>query len=684
MLNLSVKKLKGVGEKTEEYLERLRIKTIGDIIKHYPVKYIEYKAPVEISKIGNEELVVIKAALIKPLSTVSTGNKKISSGKLTDYKDVIDVKWYNSPYLRLTLKPGENYIFTGKLSKYKKNTLEHPSIYSLQEYDKKIGTFRPVYALTAGISNNTMEKLIKSALELVSEENFKEYLPEFILHKFVLESAYNAIEQIHNPMNIKELTMAKKRLTFDNFFQFLYGMKLLKDKWLDVRTDKIIKYNNAYIDNIKSILPFKLTNSQDEVIKEIANDLSSGFITNRLIQGDVGSGKTIVAIIALYLCVKSGYQGVVMVPTEVLAHQHVKSIENILNKLDSPPKVGMLTGSMTKKEHLTAYEMIENGEYDIIVGTHALLTEDVKFKSLGLVITDEQHRFGVRQRNALSGKGDDVHVLVMSATPIPRTLAVILYGDLDISTIETKPVGRLPIKNAVITPKDRKKAYRHIELEINKGHQAYIICPMVEESENIEAENVIEYAKKIEDEFSQNCKIQVLHGRMHPREKDDIMLRYVNGEIDILVSTTVIEVGVDAPNATVIMVENAERFGLATLHQLRGRVGRNGFQSYAIFVRTSEARVAKKRLDIIGSSNDGFYIASQDLALRGPGELFGLAQSGELNLGIGDILNDGDIFEMSREAIDLIQRSKLEASDNEKLENRINNYMNIHYKKLSL
>ena len=683
MLNWSVKKLKGVGEKTEEYLEKLGIKTIGDIIKHYPVKYIEYKAPVEICKIEDEE-VVIKASLIKPLSTVGTGNKKISSGKLTDYKDVIDVKWYNSPYLRSTLKPGENYIFAGRLSKYRKNTLEHPIIYSLHEYDKKIGTFRPVYALTAGISNNVMEKIIKSALGFISEEDFKEYLPELILQKFSLESAYDAIMQIHSPVNIKELKMAKKRLTFDDFFQFLYGMKLLKDKRLAVKTDKIIKYDEADINNIKSILPFKLTDSQDDVIKEIAVDLSSGLITNRLIQGDVGSGKTVVAVIALYLCIKSGFQGVVMVPTEVLAHQHFKSMENIFSKLEIPPKLGLLTGSVTKKEHLKAYEMIENGEYDIIVGTHALLTEDVKFKNLGLVVTDEQHRFGVRQRSALSDKGDDVHVLVMSATPIPRTLAVILYGDLDISTIYTKPVGRLPIKNAVITQKDRKKAYRHIELEINKGHQAYIICPMVEESENIEAENVIEYAKKIEDEFSQNCKIEVLHGRMHQREKDDIMFRYVNREIDILVSTTVIEVGVDAPNATVIMVENAERFGLATLHQLRGRVGRSSFQSYAIFVRTSESRVAKKRLDIIGNSNDGFYIASQDLALRGPGELFGLAQSGELDLGIGDILNDGDIFEMSREAIDLIQRSKLEASDNEKLENKINNYMNIHYKKLSL
>ena len=461
-------------------------------------------------------------------------------------------------------------------------------------------------------------------------------------------------------------------------------MKLLKNKRLRVKSKNIVSKEIKYLEEIKSTLPFKLTDSQNNVIDEILNDMSSGVVTNRLIQGDVGSGKTVVALICLYMAVKSGFQGIVMVPTEVLAKQHFKSMSETLGKLENPPKIGILTGSMTKKEHLAVYEKIEAGEIDIVVGTHALLVEDVKFKNLGLVVTDEQHRFGVRQRTTLSDKGEDVHVLVMSATPIPRTLAIILYGDLDISTIETKPVGRLPIKNAVITENDREKAYRHISLEIGKGHQAYIICPMVEESENIEAENVIEYSKKIADKFSQNCKIEVLHGRLQQKEKDDIMSRYVNKEIDILVSTTVIEVGVDVPNATVIMIENAERFGLATLHQLRGRVGRSELQSYAIFVRTSNSNIAKKRLEIIGNSNDGFYIASRDLVLRGPGELFGLAQSGELDFGIADIYNDNDIFEMAKKAVDLVQNENIGEEESKKLEERINNYMDLHYKKLAL
>lgn len=684
MLNISVKKIKGVGEKTAKYLERLGITTVGELIRHYPVRYIEHKSPSAIADISGDENVVIKAALTKPISVIGAGNKKIFFTKLTDFKDVIDVKWYNSPYLRTILKPGEYYIFAGKLSKRNKNILEHPTIYSLKEYEQKIGTLKPIYALTAGISNNIMRKLIKSALDLISEDDFKEYLPRKIIEKFSLETAYMSVNDIHIPGNKEKFTEAKKRLTFDNFFQFLYGVKLLKDKRLSIETNKVIKNDINLVQEIKSVLPFQLTLSQDKVIREVLEDLSSGKAVNRLIQGDVGSGKTVVVIICLYLCIKAGYQGAVMVPTEVLANQHFKSLLNIFSKLDNPPEIGLLTGSMTKKNHISTYEKIEKGEIDIVIGTHALLAEDVKFRNLGLVVTDEQHRFGVRQRATFADKGKDVHVLVMSATPIPRTLAVILYGDLDISTIETKPVGRLPVKNAVITEKDREKAYRHIALEVKNGHQVYIICPMVEKSENIEAENVIDYSKKIEGKFSQNCKIELLHGRMQQREKDDIMSRYVNGEIDILVSTTVIEVGVDVPNATVIMIENAERFGLAALHQLRGRVGRGTSQSYAIFVRTSESKIAKKRLDIIGNSNDGFYIASQDLVLRGPGELFGFAQSGEPDFGIADIYNDSDIFKMSREAIALIQRECLGREENEKLESKINDYMDIHYKKLAL
>ena len=683
MIDISVKNMKGVGAKTAEYLDKLGIGTIRQLLKHYPIRYLEYKPPTKIAEVNRDEEIVIKATISKNISLTGS-NKKIATTKLTDYIDVIDVIWYNSPYLRATLKQGESYVFVGRFSKRSKNTLEHPIVYTIEEYEKKIGGFKPVYALTAGINNNAMEKLIKLSFDYIDDKDFEEYLPQSILEKFLLESRRLAIRNIHSPKNKSKLFEAKKRLAFDDFFRFLYGMNLLKNKRLRIKSKNIISNEVRYVEEIKAVLPFNLTKSQENVIEEILNDMSSGIVTNRLVQGDVGSGKTIVALICLYLAVKSGFQGVVMVPTEVLAKQHFKSMSEILNKLENPPQIGILTGSMTKKEHLIVYEKIERGEIDIVIGTHALLVENVKFKKLGLVVTDEQHRFGVRQRSTLSDKGEDVHVLVMSATPIPRTLAIILYGDLDISTIETKPVGRLPIKNAVITEEDREKAYKHILLEIKKGHQSYIICPMVEESENIEAENVLDYGKKIADKFSQNCKVEVLHGRMHQKEKDDIMSRYLNKEIDILVSTTVIEVGVDVPNATVIMIENAERFGLATLHQLRGRVGRSELQSYAIFVRTSNSNIAKKRLEIIGNSNDGFYIASRDLVLRGPGELFGLAQSGELDFGIADIYNDNDIFDMAKKAVDMIQCGNMGDEEMEKLEIKINNYMDLHYKKLAL
>ena len=683
MIDISVKNMKGVGAKTAEYLDKLGIGTIRQLLKHYPIRYLEYKPPTKIAEVNRDEEIVIKATISKNISLTGS-NKKIATTKLTDYIDVIDVIWYNSPYLRATLKQGESYVFVGRFSKRSKNTLEHPIVYTIEEYEKKIGGFKPVYALTAGINNNAMEKLIKLSFDYIDDKDFEEYLPQSILEKFLLESRILAIINIHSPKNKSKLFEAKKRLAFDDFFRFLYGMNLLKNKRLRIKSKNIISNEVRYVEEIKAVLPFNLTKSQENVIEEILNDMSSGIVTNRLVQGDVGSGKTIVALICLYLAVKSGFQGVVMVPTEVLAKQHFKSMSEILNKLENPPQIGILTGSMTKKEHLIVYEKIERGEIDIVIGTHALLVENVKFKKLGLVVTDEQHRFGVRQRSTLSDKGEDVHVLVMSATPIPRTLAIILYGDLDISTIETKPVGRLPIKNAVITEEDREKAYKHILLEIKKGHQSYIICPMVEESENIEAENVLDYGKKIADKFSQNCKVEVLHGRMHQKEKDDIMSRYLNKEIDILVSTTVIEVGVDVPNATVIMIENAERFGLATLHQLRGRVGRSELQSYAIFVRTSNSNIAKKRLEIIGNSNDGFYIASRDLVLRGPGELFGLAQSGELDFGIADIYNDNDIFDMAKKAVDMIQCGNMGDEEMEKLEIKINNYMDLHYKKLAL
>ena len=401
-------------------------------------------------------------------------------------------------------------------------------------------------------------------------------------------------------------------------------------------------------------------------------------------QGDVGSGKTVIALIALLACTYSGYQASIMVPTEVLAMQHFKSMSKLIEKLSKPPKIALLTGSMTKKEHLKVYEQIRNHDIDILIGTHALIMESVEFDNLALVITDEQHRFGVRQRQDFAKKGFEVHTLVMSATPIPRTLAVILYADLDISNIVTKPVGRLPIKNAVIEKKDREKAYLHIKKQIEKGHQAYVICPMVEESESIDAENVIDYTEVLKKYFANSISIKFLHGKMLPSEKDKIMNEFAEGKIQILVSTTVVEVGVDVANATVMMIENAERFGLATLHQLRGRVGRSSLQSYCIFVKTSNSKSAKQRLEVVGNSNDGFFIASEDLRLRGPGEIFGMAQSGDLAFEIADIFRDFDVLKQAKEAVDLLENAEIDAFSSEKISKKLDEYQSERLDKLSL
>ena len=412
-------------------------------------------------------------------------------------------------------------------------------------------------------------------------------------------------------------------------------------------------------------MPYELTEDQKTVINDVFNDFRKNISVNRLIQGDVGSGKTIVSLIILYAAYKSGYQGVIMGPTEVLASQHYKTCESIFSLLKDKPVTGLLTGSMTSREKSEMRRKIVEGEIDIIIGTHALIQDSVEFKNAAVVITDEQHRFGVRQREKLSMQNKKPHIIVMSATPIPRTLAVILYGDMDISMILSKPGGRLPVKNAVISVKDRGKAYRTILDQINMGHQAYIICPLVEESEAIDAENVMDYANKIKSIFPDNIVVQFLHGRMKQEEKDNIMCLFAEGNINILISTTVIEVGVDVPNATVMMIENADRFGLAALHQLRGRVGRGTDQSYCIFVRTGDSEMSKKRLSVVGNSNDGFYIASEDLKLRGPGEILGQAQSGEMRFSIGDIYSDSDVLALAKDCSEYIESDEFKPDDDE-------------------
>lgn len=477
----------------------------------------------------------------------------------------------------------------------------------------------------------------------------------------------------------------QERLVFDEFFMFLVGVRRMKEHREDKHSPYVIKRVQE-ASTLKSSLPYALTGAQERALEEVYRDMEGGRVMNRLIQGDVGSGKTIIAILALVQAAYNGYQGALMVPTEVLARQHYESMTSLFQAHGITKVPILVTGSMTAREKRLAYGKIAGHEADIIIGTHALIQEKVVYDNLALVITDEQHRFGVGQRELLSTKGQEPHVLVMSATPIPRTLAIILYGDLDISVIDELPQGRQAIKNCVVDPGYRPKAYSFIQKQVEMGHQAYIICPMVEASEMIEAENVLDYTKSLQKELSSGITVEYLHGKMKAKEKNAIMERFAAGEIQVLVSTTVIEVGVNVPNATVMMIENAERFGLAQLHQLRGRVGRGDAQSFCIMVNCSHDENTGERLDILNRSNDGFYIASEDLKLRGPGDIFGLRQSGDMEFKLADIFTDANILKRVSEEVDrlLDLDPQLELEEHRELKRKIEDYLGTNYEKLNL
>lgn len=526
--------------------------------------------------------------------------------------------------------------------------MEHPEIFTPAAYEEIIHSMQPVYGLTKGLSNKMITKLVHQILD--TRPLHGEYLPEEIRERYQLADANYAIRTIHFPKNMQELLTARKRLVFDEFLLFVLAIQLLKEKTEEAPNTFSMKPVRTTEEIIEG-LPYDLTGAQKNVWHEIERDLSGHKLMSRLVQGDVGSGKTVIAFLAMVLSAENGFQSALMVPTEVLANQHYEGFLRLMEEQNiASCHPVLLTGSTTARQKREIYQKIADGEVNVIIGTHALIQEKVEYKNLGLVITDEQHRFGVRQREALTTRGNPPHVLVMSATPIPRTLAIILYGDLDISIIDELPAKRLPIKNCVVGTSYRPKAYSFIEKQVQMGRQAYVICPMVEESEGLEAENVTDYARKLQEVLPGEIKVEILHGKMKPKEKNRIMEAFASGEIQVLVSTTVVEVGVNVPNATVMMVENAERFGLAQLHQLRGRVGRGEHQSYCIFIQGNNEENTSKRLKILNESNDGFYIAGEDLKLRGPGDLFGIRQSGLMEFKIGDIYNDAGILKNASEA----------------------------------
>ena len=679
----SIETLKGIGEKTAKLFEKVGIRTIDDLLHYYPRGYDTYGEPKAIGELSEDETGTVEGFLKSGATGVHVNGLSIVQATISDMTGKLRLVWYHMPYLKNTLRPDSHFIFRGRVIRKKNGlTMEQPQMFKPEAYEELLSSMRPVYAQTKGLGNKMITSAVEQALAFRTLE--RDYLPAGLRIANELAEYNFAIEHIHFPSNEEELKFARKRLVYDEFFFFLLAVRHLKEKRQNVQS----LFHMEKQDECRKFLadlPYRLTNAQLRTLEEVLKDLKSGSVMNRLIQGDVGSGKTIIAVLALLAACENGYQGALMVPTEVLARQHFESVTELFEKHGVDKKVILLTGSMTAKEKRIAYEKVASHEADIIIGTHALIQEKIVYDNLALVITDEQHRFGVAQREMFGNKGQMPHVLVMSATPIPRTLAIILYGDLDISVIDELPANRLPIKNCVVDKSYRPRAYRFIENEVKNGRQAYVICPMVEESEMIDAENVLDYTKILRQNLP-GIRVEYLHGKMKGKEKNKIMEEFAAGEIQVLVSTTVIEVGVNVPNATVMMIENAERFGLAQLHQLRGRVGRGDKQSYCIMVNASGNKEKNRRLDVLNKSNDGFYIASEDLKLRGPGDIFGIRQSGDLEFQLADIYTDAVTLKKVSEDVNrlLEQDENLEQEENQELKKRLDRFLEEKYEKLNL
>ena len=647
-LHSPVTDLKGIGEKTAVPFAKAGIHTVQDLIEYYPRAYELFEEPTEPEEMEDGKKYAVHA-WVQSVSPVKRFKRyQIFSAQLKTGDTVIQAAWFNMPFLRNYFQKGGQYIFRGVVTvRNGQYRMEQPEHYTLADYENLLYIMQPKYPLVSGLTEKMVTKAVRQVLAN-DQIRVPEYLPDAWLSDYDLEEEWEALRQIHFPKDDGAMRKARKRIVFDEFLMFILGIRKMKEHQEEL-VSQIPMVEVAETSRLIETLPYELTGAQKRVWKEIVSDMTGDKVMSRLVQGDVGSGKTILAVLALIMTGCNGCQGALMVPTEVLARQHFESVKKILEEHQIPLVPVLLTGSMTAKEKRLAKAEIESGSAQIIIGTHALIQEDVQYHRLALVVTDEQHRFGVRQRETLADKGITPHVLVMSATPIPRTLAIIVYGDLDISVVDEMPAHRLPIKNCVVDESYRPNAYRFMEKEVAAGHQVYIICPMVEESDELELENVTDYTEKLQ-KILPMIRIACLHGKMKPKEKNEIMERFAAGDIQILISTTVIEVGINVPNATVMMVENAERFGLAQLHQLRGRVGRGSAQSYCIFMSGSKGKETRKRLEVLNKSNDGFYIASEDLKLRGPGDLFGIRQSGILEFRMGDVFQDSAVLGQASEA----------------------------------
>lgn len=679
-----IKGVKGVGAKTEQLFQKTGVYTVGDILLRFPREYARYPAPEEISQAstGTKQAVILRVESPAVVKNTRSMPVTVCMGSHADRQ--MEFIWFRMPYVRNTLVKGQTFILYGTIqNKNGRFTMEQPVIYTPEKYELLQNTLQPVYGLTAGLTNN----LYKKTLHQILDQNLLlgEYLPSETRQRLELAEYNYAISQIHFPDDFDCLIKARKRLVFDEFFLFILSMQMHKEHGQKIENLYPIQSEHL-LEPLLEKLPYELTNAQLRVLAEIKNDLNGPYIMQRLIQGDVGSGKTIVAFLAMYLISRSGCQSAIMAPTEVLAAQHYETFSGYCELFGIKAHLVLLTGSMTAKQKRRAYERMQLFSDAMIIGTHALFQEKAVYDSLALVVTDEQHRFGVRQRETFSLKGQNPHILVMSATPIPRTLAIILYGDLDISVIDEVPAKRLPIKNCVVGTGWRPNAYEFIRRETAAGYQAYVICPLVEASEHADGENVIDYSETLKKALPADTEVAFLHGKMRPDMKNKIMEDFAANKIQVLVSTTVVEVGVNVPNATVMMIEDAQRFGLAQLHQLRGRVGRGDAQSYCIMINTSDSKESGKRLDVLNKTNDGFKIASEDLKLRGPGDFFGIRQSGDMEFQLADIYQDARLLQdASQEAARILAvDAGLELPEHAGLRERIRQYFDRQPERLNL
>ena len=651
--------VKGVGPKRAECYEKLGIKTVYDLLSHYPRSYIDFSSPMSIAQAAKspDEAVALVGRVVKKLPEARI-RKGLSIYKAVFTDDVTDLTIiiYNSEYSFNQLREGQDYILYGKVTgSVMRHEITNPIILPIDFPDK----IQPVYSLTEGLSQNLVRNAMHNALAAFDDRIY-EPMPKKIMAEYNLCSFNYALENIHFPKDTHACEIAKKRLVFDELLILQLGMYMLKRR---SQNSTGCQMKAADISDYYESLPFELTGGQKSAIEECVTDMCKASPMNRLVQGDVGSGKTAVAAGAAYFAYKNGFQTAIMAPTEILATQHYQTLSDFLEPLGI--KVALLTGSLTPKQKREIKEQIANGEYSVIAGTHALVQKSTEFKRLGLVITDEQHRFGVEQRATLASKGENPHKLVMSATPIPRTLALMIYGDLDISMLKELPKGRQPVETYAVTGKLRERAFGFVRDRLDEGRQGYIVCPMIEENE-LDLHDVKTYADKLSKEDFKDYKVGLLHGKLSPSEKEKIMSDFKAHNIDLLVSTTVIEVGVDVPNAVIMVIENADRFGLSQLHQLRGRVGRGEHKSFCILITDNINEESRKRLKILSKINDGFKISEEDLKLRGPGDFFGSKQHGLPPLKIADMSSDLDTLRLAQQAAQMITSAdpKLEAPEN--------------------